>query len=181
MTVSGRLNGVVHGTPRWRSGDGKIGGAMELDGTDDYVSVGNILNPGGGAFTVFMWVKGGRPGQAILSQSNKTGTGEVWLGTDVLTGAVMTRLTDGGRITQPLTCSAVVTDGAWHELRLVWDGSSRRLYVDGKEVATDKRKLNALRSSTADFHFGAGKDLEPGSFWSGLLDDIRIHNGAMIP
>ena len=86
----------------------------------------------------------------------------------------MTRLTDGGRITQPLVSRVVVTDGAWHCLRLVWDGSARHLYVDGKEVAADKRKLNALRSSTADFYFGAGKDLEAGSFWSGLLDDIRV-------
>ena len=177
----GRLNGVLHGAPLWRSGDGRIDGAMELDGTDDYVSAGNILNPGAGAFTVFMWVKGGRPGQAILSQSNKAGTGEIWLGTDALTGAAMTRLTDGGRVTQPLTSGVVITDGAWHDLRLVWDGSGRHLYVDGKEVAADTRKLSALRSSTADFYFGAGKDLEVGSFWSGLLDDIRVHNRAIMP
>jgi lysophospholipase L1-like esterase len=177
----GRLNGVVHGAPLWRIADGRIGGAMELDGTDGYVSTGNILNPGGGAFTVFVWVKGGRPGQTILSQSNKAGTGEVWLGTDVLTGDVMTRLTDGGRITQPLTSNAVVTDGAWHNLRLVWDGTGRHLYTDGKEVAADNRKLSALKSSTADFYFGAGKALETGSFWAGLLDDIRVYNRAVMP
>jgi acyl-CoA thioesterase-1 len=71
----GRLNGVVHGSPLWRPAEGRIGGAIGLDGTDDYVSTGNILNPGDGPFTVFVWVKGGRPGQTILSQSNKTGTG----------------------------------------------------------------------------------------------------------
>jgi acyl-CoA thioesterase-1 len=177
----GHLNGVVHGTPLWQSVGGEVGGAMELDGLDDYVSVGNILNPGDGAFTVFVWAKGGQPGQAILSQSNKTGTGEIWLGTAASTGAVMTRLTDGGRLTQPLSSTAVVTDGAWHGLRLVWDGSSRHLYVDGKEAAADNRKLNPLRSSTADFHFGAGKDLEAGSFWSGLLDDIRFYSRAVLP
>jgi len=177
----GRVNGVVHGVPLWQPGEGRIGGAMKLDGIDDYVATGNILNPGDGPFTVFVWIKGGRPGQTILSQSNKTGTGEVWLGTEASTGAVRTRLADGSRMTQPLVSNAVVTDGAWHCLRLVWDGSGRHLYVDGKEVAADNRKLNALKSSTADFYFGAGKDLEPASFWSGLLDDIRFHNRALIP
>jgi hypothetical protein len=177
----GRVSGVVHGVPLWQPGEGRIGGAMKLDGIDDYVATGNILNPGDGPFTVFVWIKGGRPGQTILSQSNKTGTGEVWLGTEASTGAVRTRLADGSRMTQPLVSNAVVTDGAWHCLRLVWDGSGRHLYVDGKEVAADNRKLNALKSSTADFYFGAGKDLEPASFWSGLLDDIRFHNRALIP
>ncbi len=177
----GRLSGVVHGAPFWLPEGGRMSGAVELDGVDDYISTGSILNPADGPFTVFVWIKGGRPGQTILSQSNKNGTGEVWLGTDASTGAVLTRLTDGSRITQPLTSRAIVTDGVWHGIRLVWDGSGRRLYVDGKEVASDKRKLNPLKSSTADFHFAAGKDLEPGSFWSGLIDDIRVHNGALIP
>jgi len=177
----GRLGGTVHGAPLWQPEGGRVGGAVQLDGIDDYISTGNILNPADGPFTLFVWVKGGRPGQTILSQSNKTGTGEVWLGTEATTGAVLTRLTDGSRITQPLTSGAVVTDGVWHCVRLVWDGSGRRLYVDGKEVATDKRKLNPLKSSTADFRFGAGKDLEPGSFWSGLVDDLRVYGRAVMP
>ncbi len=178
---AGRLSGTVHGSPAWQPDEGRIGGAISLDGIDDYVSTGTILNAGSGPFTVFIWVKGGRPGQTILSQSNKTGTGEVWLGTDAATGALMTRLTDGSRITQPLASNAVITDGLWHSLRLAWDGSSRRLYVDGKEVAADKRRLNALRSSDADFYFGAGKDLEPSAFWSGLLDDLRVYGRAVMP
>jgi acyl-CoA thioesterase-1 len=177
----GRLNGALHGVPLWRPADGRIGGAVELDGVDDYISAGVVLNPSDGAFSVFLWVKGGRPGQAILSQSNKSGAGEVWLGTDAVSGALLTRLTDGSRITQPLVSGAVVTDGAWHGIRLVWDGSGRHLFVDGAEVAADTRKLSALKSSYADFYFGAGKDLEPGSFWSGLLDDIRFYNRALIP
>ena len=177
----GRLTGTVHGSATWQPDAGRIAGALDCDGMDDYVSTGAPLNPGAGPFTVFIWVKGGRPGQTILSQSNKTGTGEVWLGTDAAAGAVMTRLTDGSRITQPLVSNVVITDGAWHYLRLVWDGSGRHLYVDGSEVAADKRKLNALRSSDADFYFGAGKDLEPSAFWSGLLDDLRFYGRAVMP
>jgi acyl-CoA thioesterase-1 len=177
----GRFNGVVHGSPLWQPVGGRIGGAVELDGIDDYISTGNVLNPGAGAFTVLVWIKGGRPGQTILSQANRSRMGEVWLGTDASTGAVLTRLTDGSRLTQPLVSNAVVTDGAWHCLRLVWDGTARHLGVDGQEVAADPGQLGALKSSTTDFYFAAGKDLEPGSFWSGQLDDIRFYGRAVMP
>ncbi len=177
----GRRSGAAHGSPAWRPDEGRIGGALGFDGVDDYVSAGAPLNPGAGPFTLFIWVKGGRPGQVILSQSNKAGTGEVWLGTEAATGAVMTRLTDGSRITQPLVSNAVITDDAWHSLRLVWDGSGRHLYVDGTEVAADKRKLNPLRSSDADFYIATGKDLEAWSFWSGLVDDLRVYSRALMP
>ncbi len=85
----GHIDGVVHGVPLWQSAGGEVGGALELDGLDDYISTSNILDPGAGAFTVLLWVRGGRPGQTILSQSDKTGTGEVWLGTDTATGALI--------------------------------------------------------------------------------------------
>lgn len=177
----GRFPGVVHGAPVWQPTGGKIGGALELDGLDDYISTASILNPADGVFTVVLWVRGGRPGQTILSQSNVGGKGEVWLGTDAATGALLTRLTDGARGAQPLVAPVVVTDGAWHLLHLVWDGTGRRLYVDGKQAAVDTRQFGTLKSSTADFYFGAGKDLEPGSFWSGRLDDIRFYGRVVTP
>ena len=30
-------------------------------------------------------------------------------------------------------------------------------------------------------HIGAGMAMEPGSFWSGLIDDVRIYNRAVNP
>lgn len=177
----GRFEAVLHGAPVWRPADGRMGGAVELDGVDDYLSAGSVVNPAEGAFTVFAWVKGGRAGAAILSQSDDSGAGEVWLGTHAAAGALMTSLTDGSRITVPLVSDTPVTGESWHRVRLVWDGSRRYLYVDGGEVAADKRTLNNLRFSTAGFHIGAGKALESGSFWPGLIDDVRIYNRAVKP
>ena len=72
----GRFDGTVHGSPAYGGPDeGKIRGALELDGIDDYITAGSVLNPAGGPFTVFLWVKGGQPGQVILSQSNPSGAG----------------------------------------------------------------------------------------------------------
>ena len=178
----GRFDGDVYGSPVWQPAGGRIGGAIELDGVDDCIRTDNVLNPAAGPFTVFAWIKGGLPGQAILSQSNQSGPGEVWLGTDASTGALLTNLIDGSRGVAPLVSQTIVTDGTWHLVRLVWDGSRRYLYVDGREAGADgTRKLGSLKGSTAGFNLGAGKNLEPGSFWSGLIDDVRVYGRAVKP
>lgn len=179
--VLGRFDGTLHGEPQWRPTGGAIGGALELDGIDDYVSAQTIVRPTDGPFTVFVWVKGGRPGQVILSQADDSGAGVTWIGTDAQSGAVVTRLTDGGRITVPLVSNQVVTDGQWHRIRLVWTGMRRHLYIDGRLVAADTHDLGNLRPSSRGFLLGAGDGLAPEAFWSGLVDDVRFHDRAIQP
>ena len=121
-----------------------------------------------------------RPDDPLAIGSTRPGRGLARHG--CLHRRFLTNLTDISRTTVPLVSQTSVTDGAWRLLRLVWDGGSHRcLYVDGREVAADTRKLGTLKFSTAGFNIGAGKALEPGSFWSGLLDDIRIYNRAIKP
>jgi len=177
----GHFDGTLQGSPVWQPYADASGGALELDGIDDFVSAGTVLKPSDGPLTVFVWVKGGGPGQVILSQSNEAGQGVLWLGTDATTGALRTELTDNGRFTRPLISSASVTDGAWHGLRLVWDGSHRHLYVDDQEVAVDTRTLGPLASSKLGFCLGAGGGFKPGTFWSGLVDDVRFYNRDLVP
>jgi hypothetical protein len=40
-------------------------------------------------------------------------------------------------------------------------------------------KSIAVASSDAGLDIGAGKNLEAGSFWSGLIDDVRIYDRAI--
>jgi hypothetical protein len=70
----------------------------------------------------------------------------------------------------------VITDGQWHHIGFVWDGSRRHLYVDGAKVAEDTGPLAALQSSAGGLYIGAGKNLDAPSFFSGLIDDVRIYN-----
>jgi len=62
----------------------------------------------------------------------------------------------------------------------VWDYyQARMLYVDDVEVARDTP--TSLESSEDGLYIGAGKDLEAGTFWTGLIDDVRIYNRAITP
>jgi hypothetical protein len=94
-------------------------------------------------------------------------------------GALMTELKQAGRTGKPLTSSAIVTDGAWHHVGFVWDGANRILYVDEVEVARDTQ--TSLPLVLTGLYIGAGKGLESNTFWSGLIDDVRIYDRAVEP
>jgi len=165
----------LHGTPHWQPAGGKIGGAVQLDGVENYISTGSLMNPSDGPFSVFAWVKGGLPGQVILSQAGAAN----WLGADTAAGCLGTELRGSGRNSAPLWSQATIVDGDWHRVGLAWNGAERILYVDDIEVARDAQ--GSLSGSDAGLYVGAGAHLEAGSFWSGLVDDVRIHSRAVTP
>jgi Tol biopolymer transport system component len=172
----GGKDGTLNGNPVWQPQSGRVAGALQLDGVDDCVSTSFILDPSAvGGFSVFAWVKGGgRPAQVIISQQN----GLNWLGTDPFNfGWLITDLK--APIGAGLFSQKVITDGEWHRVGLTWDGSNRKLYVDAVEVAKDTQA--ELVGSDGGLHLGAGKGLEPGSFWSGLIDDVRVYDRAITP
>jgi len=175
-------HGTLSGDPTWQPAGGKIDGALQLDGVDDYVSTNFVLDPADGAFSVFAWIKGDVPGQVVISQTNSTGAGETWLGADPSLGQLMTGLVPppaGRFVPQPLVSESIITDGQWHHIGFAWDGSYRVLYVDGTEVAKDTAAQASLKSADGGLYIGAGKMLDAGSFFSGLIDDIRIFNLAL--
>jgi len=170
-------DGTVYGDPAWQPEGGMVDGALQLDGINDYVSTPFVLSPADGKLSVFVWIKGGAPGQAVLSQAG----GANWLLADASDGKLMTELVPpAGRLApQHLVSEFVITDGNWHRIGLVWDGSHRTLYVDDVAVAEDTQ--TKLEASENGLYIGAGTAMEPGSFWSGLIDDVRIYNRALRP
>ena len=91
----------------------------------------------------------------------------------------MAELTMAGRDGSSLGSQAVITDGNWHRIGFIWDGSYRTLYVDGVIVAEDAQ--DNLDISSNGLYIGTSKAMEPGTFWSGLIDDIGIYNRAVNP
>jgi len=163
------------GNPVWQPEGGAVGGALALDGVDDCVMVTFPSALYQETMSVLAWVKGGRPGQVIFSQQGFAN----WLAAEKSTGELMTDVRAATRAGGPLCSKAIITDGQWHQVGLVWDGTIRTLYVDGVPVAADVQ--NSPKNPYADLALGAGRDLAPGTFWSGLIDDVRIYNRAVKP
>jgi Tol biopolymer transport system component len=177
-------DGTLIGDPVWQPIEGKRGGSLDLDGIDDYIETDFILSPADGKFSVFAWIKGGAAGQVIISQADGSGSSETWLGITASDGNLMTGLVPPpvGRFRpEPLESQSVVTDGQWHHVGFAWDGSYRYLYVDGIEVARDTQAITAapLKHSDGGLYIGTSKTLDVGTFFSGLIDDVRIYNAAL--
>jgi Tol biopolymer transport system component len=168
-------DGTVFGDAVWQPEGGHVNGALQFDGIDDYVSTPLMLDPTAKAvFSVFAWVKGGMPGQVVFSQAGPSD----WLGADTTNGSLMTELRFFGRTSRPLQSQTIITDGHWHRIGLAWDGSNRILYVDDGQVASDTYDKGYL---IGDLQIGVGKNLDPGTFFSGLIDDVRIYNRVLTP
>jgi len=94
-------------------------------------------------------------------------------------GALATELSKGGRTGGGLSSPTIITDGNWHRIAFTWDGAHRLLYVDDVLVAEDAQ--DSLADSWGKLVIGAAKNMAPGTFWSGLIDDIRIYNRVVWP
>jgi len=167
-------DGTLMGDPVWQPDGGMVAGALQFDGIDDYVITDYVLDPADGPFSVFAWIKGGAPGQVIISQQSMAN----WLATDTDSN-LMTELKCTGRSSGPLFSETVITDGQWHRVGFVWDGSKRMLYVDGVVVAEDTQP--GLDGSEMGLHIGTGEAMESGTYFSGLIDDVRTYNRAVHP
>jgi len=175
---AGIHDALLLGDPVWRPQGGQIDGAMELDGMDDGAEAGFVLDPEKTPFSVFAWVHGGAPGQVLLSQA----FGDNWLTADRvrgnLTTEIQTRSAGFGLVSE-----TPITDGDWHHVGLVWDDAgTRSLYVDTVEVARETGVF-PWPSWWTDGGVRIGAPRQPFSptFFSGLIDDVRIYNRAVLP
>jgi hypothetical protein len=134
-----------------------------------------VLNPSDGPLSIFLWIKGGSGGQVLISQVG----GANWLMADSTQGLLMTELKDAGRLGRTLCSETTIVDGDWHRLGLTWDGSVRRLYVDDIAVAEDANA--GLAACYGGLNIGCGKNMAPGTFFSGRIDDVRIYSRALQP
>jgi len=171
----GTNHATVIGEALWLPEGGRNGGALWFDGEDDLVATEFICDPSQGPFSAFAWVKGGAPGQVILSQEG----GANWLWADASEGKLATNLAASASRRPTLASESVVTDGLWHRVGLVCDGVTRALYVD--DVLVAETAAADLAGSDTGLHLGCGKDMAPGTFWQGLIDDVRIYDKAITP
>ena len=173
--IVGGYDAYIIGDPVWQPTGGKVDGAMLLDGVDDCAVTGPCPKLAGWPFSLVAWTKGGAPGQVVFAQMIVAN----WLSTDASNGTLMTELKSAGQEGCALNSEAVITDGDWHHIGIVWDGLNRTLSADGVVVAEDMQE--DLSISEDGLYIGTGEMMGPGTFWFGLIDDIRIYSRALSP
>ncbi len=169
-------HGTLGGSPAWTTG--RIGAALALDGTDDYVDCGNgpaldITDQ----ITVAAWIKPndvgngehndfvGKGDHAYGLRHNKNGALEFFIYDKTWCAA-------DSEVLAPATFN-----GDWHHVAGTYDGTQVKLYIDGKLVAA---MLHAGGIASTSHRVNIGRNSEQTvRQYNGVIDDVRIYRGAL--
>ncbi|QUE52573.1 tandem-95 repeat protein [Luteolibacter ambystomatis] len=181
--ATGRVqDGTIAGSPA--STTGIVGNALNLDGTDDGITLGAAPSLSGtGDFTVGAWVKiaPGSGTGVIIQQRDATGSGyNGEYGLQVLSnGTVEFYIYNNGYqfdIVTPATYG-LVNDNQWHHVAATRSGTTGTVYVDGNPLATASGTAKSLVSTIT---MSIGWDQRDNNRrFKGLLDEVRLYTRAL--
>jgi VCBS repeat-containing protein len=154
------VGGVTFGVA---SGLADTATAASFDGTTGKITLPSAAVPN----TVDAWVKlpVAYSTQRAIYSNRGTG-GLIYFGT---TGGKAGVFAGGWQIG-----SISINDGNWHHIAYTWDGTTRRLYVDGQADGT-----SALSVGTGSFAANIGWDLSNNEWWPGSASDVATYSTAL--
>jgi hypothetical protein len=176
-------------TSGWQGPQGRPGGygSLGFDGADDRVIIANSAQLNAmTAVTVACWFRPAAGGSGLV-QGFAGKTAEIW--TDVAfscrylpdtatSGHFDFVTTSDGSSISTLTTGTVATSG-WHHVAYTAGAGGRAIYFDGGLAASDGTSsplwTNTQPVLLGGYSHGAGLSF----LWTGLLDDVRIHNCAL--
>lgn len=174
-------DGSLQGQSSTTTIPGRIGQAIDFDGSDDEVIVpagdGSTYDFGGSNFTIATWIR-----------SALTTTGHVVSADGITNELYYVELQSDGDIEfvystgdiQTITASGSYNDGAWHHIVALRDGArTGRVYVDGMLAASDTDNSGSWGGIEiiSDLYFGG--NAVGGDQFDGIIDDVRIYNRAL--
>jgi hypothetical protein len=168
---------------------GKIGQALEFDGTNDYVHLGNTASLGlTGSMSVSAWVYAhtypGASDNMIISKNINGEPERGWELNATLDNELETmafKVSSDGNDEITVYGATELTTGRWYHMIGVYNASAQtmNLYLDGA-LDTDfvtGTVPSSQANSPANVHIGSRSDSQ--KFWDGLIDDVRVYNRAL--
>lgn len=154
---------------------GRFGGGLQLSGGGQFLSgTVNNLPIGDSTYTQSAWIKPNVLGpQGIVGWGNYGAVRQVnafrlfdsgngfrhyWWGADLDATGLSTTL----------------NNGSWHHVATTYDGTTRRIYLNGVQVNADTPGANG--ATAANFRIGSTNN---GEFFNGSIDDVAIYNHAL--
>ena len=166
-------DGAIQGTPQWVVG--MIDGALEFNGTDNYIDCGDgdnfqFLND----ITIACWIKVNAfttSWQAICTSGDgswrvhrNSGTNTIAWGTSGL-----------GLVDLPGTTD--VSTGDWFHIACTYDGANKILYINGVQEGISA-ETGTIGTSTYNVNIGENNQAT-GRYFNGIIDDVRIYNRGL--
>lgn len=175
---AGSVNGTIVGNPVWRPEGGRVGGALEFDGSGDTVVMGDAAALEPANITICLWARrtgagDGVNAQILVDKQQWDDAGYIIALEPENTNIAWRILSTNSGGTY--TINSAVTTSAWHHYCTSFDGTTSRLYVDG-ELRTSMAASYAAPSA-ASFRLGSNGGA---NYWfHGLMDDVRMYNRAL--
>jgi hypothetical protein len=174
---AGGNDGSLYGGPRWLSVGGLSGGALELDGVDDYVDCGNDVSLDiTDEITVAAWVKTSDAGNGEFNPYVTKGDFAFGLKHEGGNNIEFVIYNDADWRTVWYAVDSNFNDD-WHHLAGTYDGNDLMLYIDGA-LEANSTYAGSIDSSGAAVYIGSNQE-QAGRFYEGLIDDVRIYNYAL--
>jgi len=171
-------NGTLVNGPTWVAG--KYGNAVNLDGSNDYVSLPTGIMSTLDRCTVCAWVKldANNGWNRIFDFGSGTGV-NMFLTPNCSSGAIRFAIKYGGGGEQQINTSSTMPTGSWQHIAITLSGAVGVMYLNGVEVGrstTLTLKPSGMGSTTQNW-LGRSQYSDP--YYDGLIDDFRIYNGAL--
>lgn len=179
------LVGTLVGDPQWRPSGGKIGGALEFDGDDDYVNIDGSESIGisGDQITVCAWIRADRIDERQVIAAKTAWGDNTWLveinPTDFGAGVLNFFLSTGG--SDNFGSESAIDAGTWHHVAFVYDGMERIIYLDGKLDAGEALSGDVARNDQP-VRIGSWGGIDSSGqmrYFRGRIDDVRLYDYAL--
>jgi GH43 family beta-xylosidase len=175
---NGKNATLVNG-PTWVAG--KSANAVNLDGTNDYVSMPSGVVSSLNDFTIATWVKLDTIKTWVRIFDFGTGSTVYMLLTPTAGSTIRFAITTSGNTAeQRINGTAALATGSWKHVAVTLAGSVGTLYVDGVQVGTNASmtlKPSSLGSTTQNWIGRSMFSADP--YLDGQIDSFRIYNRAL--
>jgi hypothetical protein len=158
---------------------GKYGMGLSFNGTNSMVSVADapsldLTN----ALTIEAWVKPSTLGSVWRTVAIKEQSDQLSYALYANNGKGRSSSHEYTDKDNQLASPASLPLDTWSHLATTWDGTTTRLYVNGREVASAPL-TGTIRTSANALRFGGNQVWN--EWFKGSLDEIRIYNRALSP
>jgi hypothetical protein len=183
--TSGNNNtGTLINNPQWVMG--KIGGALNFDGVNNYVQINHSSSLGITNFSITAWIRYNSAPQAgqnkyIINRgvenANSTNYYLYYDGTN-------NRYTIGfynGSTWRDFHHPTSVDVNTWYYLTATYNGSEVKFFINGTQLFSTPETGTPYIGGTQIIRIGQNRYLTSTDYFNGSIDDVRIYNYARTP
>jgi len=168
----GQNHGTFNGDPQWV--EGWLGGAVQFDGSDDYIDTGWTENLA--TWTVSAWVTSpAAPAAASASGPvHREGNYQInWNHTDTVYQDAIAINAGGWNAAK----YGPVDADTWYFVVGTYDGEELKAYRNGELITTNSTPSGAAAAEGNSLKFG--RHAAAAQYFNGTVDDVRVYNRAL--